>query len=194
MFLKTIDEMSADGRIAEIYQGQKSRLGFVMSAVKCFTSRPDLLPTYVEFAEGIRAKFSLGLRDWRLITLIAAKEARSNYCSYVYGQQLIDDLGSKKAVIAVQRNFRTAGLSERDVAMLAYAEKVASNSPEITQADIDQLRAAGFEDEEICDIALCAAFRCFVGRFFDATGAEPETAFIDADEEFRAAMTVGRSL
>ena len=80
MFLKTIDESSADGRVAEIYQGQKSRLGFVMSMMTCFTSRRDPLPIYVEFADKIRAKFSLGPRDWRLITLIAAKQARSTYC------------------------------------------------------------------------------------------------------------------
>ena len=48
--------------------------------------------------------------------------------------------------MAVQRDYRTAGLSEGDVEMLAYAEKVARNSSEITQADIDRLRATGFED------------------------------------------------
>jgi alkylhydroperoxidase family enzyme len=76
--------------------------------------------------------------------------------------------------------------------MLAYAEKVAARAPEITQADIDRLRAVGFTDPQICDIALCASFRCFVARFFDATGAGPEEAFIDKDESFRAPLTVGR--
>ena len=36
-----------------------------------------------------RGKFSLGLRAWRLITLIAARHIPSTYCSYVYGKQLI---------------------------------------------------------------------------------------------------------
>jgi hypothetical protein len=44
---------------------------------------------------------------------------------------------------------------------------------------------------QICDIALCTAFRCFVSRFFDAVGAGPEPAFVDADANFRRAMTVG---
>ena len=42
--------------------------------------------------------------------------------------------------------------------------------------------------------ALCASFRAFVSRFFDATGAGPEPAYLDADPEFRDAMTVGRKL
>lgn len=194
MFLQTIEEDEATGRVAEIYEKQKAQLGFVMEAAKCFTARPDLLPIYTDFSDRIRAGFSLGLREWRLITLIAAKQIPSTYCSHVYGKQLIDDLGSKEAVVAVQSDFRKAGLPDKDVAMLSYAEKVARDASGISQTDIDALRAAGFSDRQICDIALCAAFRCFVSRFFDAVGAGTEPAFIDSDESFRSAMTVGRAL
>jgi uncharacterized peroxidase-related enzyme len=194
MFLQTIEEDEATGRVAEIYEKQKAQLGFVMEAAKCFTARPDLLPIYTDFSDRIRAGFSLGVREWRLITLIAAKQIPSTYCSHVYGKQLIDDLGSKEAVLAVQSDFRKAGLPDKDVAMLSYAEKVAQDASGISQADIDALRAAGFSDRQISDIALCAAFRCFVSRFFDAVGAGTEPAFIDGDESFRSAMTVGRAL
>ena len=78
--------------------------------------------------------------------------------------------------------------------MLAYAEQVAKDASRITKADIDALREAGFSDVEISDIALCASIRSFVSRFFDATGASPEPAFIDTDPEFRAAMTVGKPI
>ena len=194
MFLQTIEDDEATGRVAEIYEKQKAQLGFVMEAAKCFTARPDLLPIYTDFSDRIRAGFSLGVREWRLITLIAAKQIPSTYCSHVYGKQLIGDLGSKEAVLAVQKDFRKAGLPDKDVAMLAYAEKVARDASGISQADIDPLRAAGFSDRQICDIALCAAFRCFVSRFFDAVGAGTEPDFIDGDESFRSAMTVGRAL
>jgi uncharacterized peroxidase-related enzyme len=193
MFLRTIVEDDAIGGVAEIYEKQKSQLGFIMAATQCFTARPDLLPIYTDFSNKIRAGFSLGVREWRLITLVAAKHIPSTYCAYVYSQQLIADLGSKQAVLAVHRDFRTAGLSDKDVAMLAYAEKIVLNASGIAESDIDGLRSAGFTDQQICDIALCAAFRCFVSRFFDAVGAGPEAAFIDDDTEFRTAMTVGRS-
>ena len=193
MFLKTIAEADATGRVAEIYEAQKAQLGFVMAAAKCFTTRPDLLPVYTDFSERIRSGFSLGAREWRLITLIAAKQIPSTYCSHVYGKQLIGDLGSKDAVLAVQRDFRSAGLPDRDVEMLSYAEKIAIDASRVAQDDVDRLRSVGFTDRQICDIALCAAFRCFVSRFFDAVGAAPEPAFVDPDEQFRAAMTVGKA-
>jgi uncharacterized peroxidase-related enzyme len=194
MFVQTVAEAEATGKIAEIYAAQKAKFGFVMEAVSCFTARPDLLPAYTEFYKKILDGFSLTMREWRLITLIAAKHVPSTYCSHVYSKQLLEHLGSKQAVLEVQRDFRNAGLPEKDVEMLAYAEKVTKDASQVTQRDVDRLRAVGFSDQQICDIALCAAFRCFVSRLFDALGAGPEAAFIDGDEAFRAAMTVGKKI
>ena len=194
MFIKTIAEEEATGSIDEIYRRQRAEIGFVMNSMKCWTARPDLLPVYQEFSDKIRAGFSLSPRDWRVISLIAAKHIPSTYCSHVYGKQAIADLGSKEAVLAVQRDFRSAGLSARDVEMLSYAETIAKDASRVTPQDIDRLRSVGFTDVEISDIALCAAFRCFVSRFFDALGAGPEPDFVDADPEFRRAMTVGKEV
>lgn len=192
MYLETIAEADATGAIAEIYRHQKANFGFLMQADQCWTTRPDLLPLFTRFFEGVKAGFSLGTREWRLVTLIAARQVPSSYCSHVYGRLLAGELGSKEAVLAIHRDFRSAGLPAKDVAMLAYAEKIARNASEVTKADIEGLRAAGFSDRQICDIALCAALRCFMSRFFDAVGAEPEPFFLDEDERFRKAMAVGK--
>ena len=159
MFLKTISEEEATGRVSELYQAQKAQNGFVMSAIQCWTARADLLPIYQDFSNNIRAGFSLSPRDWRLITFIAAKHVPSTYCSHVYGKQLIADFGSKTAVLAVQRDYHSAGLSDRDVAMLSYAETISKDASQVTLDHIERLRSLGFTDVQICDIALCAAFR-----------------------------------
>ena len=78
--------------------------------------------------------------------------------------------------------------------MLAYAETISKDASQVTREHIERLRSVGFTDTQICDIALCAAFRSFVSRFFDATGAGPEPAFLDPDAGFRTAMTVGKPI
>jgi len=85
MFLKTVGEAEATGRIAELYWAQRAQNGFVMSDMRCWTARPDLLPIYQDFADKIRAGFSLSPRDWRLITFVVATQVPSTYCSHVYG-------------------------------------------------------------------------------------------------------------
>jgi uncharacterized peroxidase-related enzyme len=194
MFLETVAEQDATGAIAEVYRKEKAHAGFVPDSARCMSTRPDLLPLFDTFFDGVRGGFSLGAREWCLITFIAAKHIRSTYCSNVYAQRLTSLLGAKEQVLAIQRDYRQAGLTDKDVEMLAYAEKVATEAHRISEADIDRLRAVGFTDRQICDIALCASFRCFISKFVDAVGAVPEPAFVDSDEAFREAMTVGRSL
>lgn len=151
-----------------------------------------MLPLVEQFSAMARGNFSLGLRGWRLITLIAAKEVPSSYCSVVYSKALVKDLGSREQVLAIQRDFRSAGLSDKEVAMLAYAQQVTRDASRITAADIDTLREVGFSDLRISDTAVCAAYRCGLSRNYDAVGATPEAVFIDEDPEFRDAMLVGK--
>jgi uncharacterized peroxidase-related enzyme len=194
MFLQTVAEEDATGAIAEVYAKEKAGAGFVPEAARCLSTRPDIPLLFDTFFDGIKANFSLSGRDWCLITFVAAKHLRSTYCSQVYSQRLLALGESKETLLAIQYGGRTAALTDKDMAMLAYAEKVAVAADRIMQSDIDRLRALGFTDRNIFDIALCASFRCMLSKMVDATGAVPEPAFLDADAEFRGAMTVGRSL
>lgn len=192
MFIATIEEQDATGEIAEIYQDEAKALGFVMEGTKCWTALPHIAPMVEHLLHAARSNFSLGLVNWRLITLVAAKQIPSTYCSHVYAKLLVDDLGSKQKVLAIQHDFRSAGLAAKIVAMLAYAEQIARDASLITNDDIAALRKHGFSDREIADIAFCASYRCFMSRYFDAVGAMPESSWLDPDPEFRAAMTVGK--
>jgi uncharacterized peroxidase-related enzyme len=132
------------------------------------------------------------MRDWRLITFIAAKHVGSTYCSLAYGKNLLGDLASADEVVSVQADYRQANLTARDVAMLDYAEKITIAASSVSEADIGHLRDHGFTDPQISDIALCAAWRNFISRFFDAVGATPDDEYRALDPAFRDALTVGR--
>jgi len=194
MFLKTVAEEDATGAIAEVYAKEKEGVGFVPEAARCLSTRPDVPALFDTFFDGIKANFSLGGREWCLITFVAAAHLRSTYCSQVYSKRLLALGESRETLLAIQRNYRTAGLTDKDMAMLAYAEKVTVAADQVTQSDIDRLRTFGFTDQNIFDIALCASFRCMLSKMVDATGAVPEPAFHDSDEAFRTAMMVGRKL
>src|SRR5690349_1120941 len=98
--------------------------GYIPDSMRVLTTRPDFLMAYRQFLGAVQGGFSLPMRAWRLITFVAAQHVPSTYCSLAYGKNLLADLGSMDAVLAVQRDFRQAGLSARDVAMLEYAEQV----------------------------------------------------------------------
>ena len=95
-------------------------------------------------------------------------------------------------VEAIVRDYRSAGLPPEEVALIAFAEKVALDAHNVTQEDIDRLRQHGFSDEEILDVALTAAARSFFSKVLDAVGAEPDAKYADLEQPLREALTVGR--
>jgi uncharacterized peroxidase-related enzyme len=195
-FLRTVGDGEASGEVADVYDQERKERGYVMDATRALSTRPEVLLAWERFMAVAReGGFTLPLRDWRLITLVAAKHIRSTYCSLVYGRALVEDLGSAEAVLAVERDFRSAGLSERDVAMLEYAEKVTVAAHSVTEDDVERLRRHGFSDEQVFDVALCAAVRNLFSRLIDAVGATPDPDLHELEPaELRQALVVGRPL
>lgn len=191
MYIKTIEPNEATGDIAALYDAEMASMGYVMEATRCWSARPDIIVPVESLLHQIRDGFSLDLVDFRLITFVAARHVPSSYCSYVYFKALSEML-DRETAIAIHRDYRSAGLSERQVAMLEYAEMITRNSSMISEQDINKLRAVGFSDLNIADIALAASFRNFMSRYFDAVGASPEAVFLDADKAVRAELAVGR--
>lgn len=191
MYIKTIEPADATGDIAALYNAEQASMGHVMEATRCWSARPDIIAPVEALLHQIRDGFSLDLLDFRLITFVAARFVPSSYCSHVYFKVLSEMLG-REAALAVHRDYRTAGLRECQVEMLAYAEKITRNASTICNKDIERLRKVGFSDLNIADIALAASFRNFLSRYFDAVGADVEETFLDADAQIRDELAVGR--
>ncbi len=89
---------------------------------------------------------------------------------------------------AIARDFHQAGLEEREIVMMEYAQKVVRDAASTTPADFEALRGAGWTDEGILSITLAAAARSFVSKVFDALGAPPDAIYHDLDEETHHAL------
>lgn len=80
------------------------------------------------------------------------------------------------------RDWRSAPLSEADRALCAHAAKLTHRQGEVTSADLDALRAHGFDDVAIHDATQVIAYFNYITRIANGLGVEPET-FVRAWEE-----------
>lgn len=72
---------------------------------------------------------------------------------------------------AIKRDWRTApGLSERDIAILTYTEKLTRYAYKIVPEDLDTLRAVGLDDTGILQINLIASWFNYINRVADGLG------------------------
>jgi alkylhydroperoxidase family enzyme len=90
------------------------------------------------------------------------------------------------------RDYRNAGLSQADVALMAFAEKVVLHAYKVTPEDVEDLRRHGLSDAEILDIAMTAGARSFYSKVLDAVGAEPDARYNEMESPLREILTVGR--
>ena len=99
-----------------------------------------------------------------------------------------------RVLAAIAGDRAASELSAAEVAMMGFAEQVARDASAITEADVHALRAHGFGDAEIFDIAAAAAARCFFSKLLDALGAEPDAAYERLEAELRRRLTPGRPI
>jgi uncharacterized peroxidase-related enzyme len=75
---------------------------------------------------------------------------------------------------AIQDNYRAAGLSAREMALLDYAVKLTEGPRAVGRADLEALRAAGLTDEQLVDAVQCIGYFNFINRVLDGLGVDPE--------------------
>jgi uncharacterized peroxidase-related enzyme len=191
-FIETLSEEKATGDTAALYREDRERLGYVANYTRAFSHRPEVLRGWQQLNGAIRS--NMDLRLYELATMAAATRLRSSYCSLAHGKVLVSKFYTAPEVASIARDYSHAGLSEREVALMAFADKVASRAHEITASDIEELRSQGFTDTEVFDIAAAAAARCFFSKLLDAMGAEPDAAYRSLDPELQSTLTVGRPI
>jgi uncharacterized peroxidase-related enzyme len=104
--------------------------------------------------------------------LIAAWTSRLNECRFCTRAHAAaaELLGSEELVRSVLGDLESSLLPERDKAVLRFVAKITRDLPGFTAADVQCVRAAGWDDEAIYfAITTCALFN-FYNRWITASG------------------------
>lgn len=191
-FIETVPVDQATGEVRATYERAQANLGYVPNYAKVFSLRPEVMGAWSGLLASIRGH--MDLRRYELVTLATARALRSSYCMLAHGTILRRQFYGPEQLAAIAGGTADAGLEPAEAAMMAFAERVAKDASSITASDVEGLRAHGFTDAEIFDIAAAAAARCFFSKLLDTLGAEPDSAYLELEDDLRRRLTVGRSV
>ncbi len=155
---------------------------------------PEALLAFEDLTKAIASQ--LGVRNYRLVTLAAAGALDSDECRLAHGdmaRKIMDD----EQIERVARDFHDAGLTDAEVAMMEFAEKVCRRLRRDDRGRLARvLRAHGFSDRDIVDITLAAAVRNYYSRALQALAVPldvpPDAARVAADGARRPPAEVQR--
>ena len=99
-----------------------------------------------------------------------------------HAKDLRAEVDDPELISAIKTDWRAASLDEPTRALLTYAEKLTLSPGEMTQSDLDLLRAQDFTDRDITDTAHNISFFNYINRMGQGLGVELEPFMRDGGE------------
>lgn len=156
----------------------EDKLGLIPNVLRAYAFDEAKLNAFTAmYNEVMLAPSGLSKLEREMIAVVVSSANRCWYCQVAHGaavRVLAEDPALGEALVM---NWRAAPLSDRQRAMLAFAERVTHASAAIEEADRAALRDAGFTDRDIWDIAAVAGFFAMSNRMASAVGMQPNADY-----------------
>ncbi|NBT29152.1 MAG: alkylhydroperoxidase [Gammaproteobacteria bacterium] len=156
----------------------QERAGFVPNVFLTLAHRPAECRAFFDYHDALMLRDSgLSKAEKEMIVVSTSGANHCQYCVVAHGAILRIYARDPLVADQVAINFRKADISDRQKAMLVFADKVARESATVDDADFENLHAHGFDDEDIWDIGAIAAFFALSNRMANLIGMRPNDEF-----------------
>ena len=167
----------ATGDLKRAYDRILSTRGHVPQIRAVMAGEPLTVEGFASFyPENNYACSSIDRRLAELIATVTAAGNGSTFGATAHGRQLAKITGDKAFADSIVRDYRSAGLPWKERVLLDYVWKLSRTPGEMTQADIDGLRAEGWTDPQIVATVHVTGFFSYMNRVAEAFGLSPTAA------------------
>lgn len=157
----------------------QEKAGFVPNVFLALAHRPEEFRAFFAMHDALMEKRDGGLTpaDREMIVVAISADNCCQYCVVAHGAVL--RIRAKNPLIAdqVAVNYHKADITPRQTAMLDFALKVSNDARSIGDGDFAALKAHGFSDEDIWDIAGITAFFGLSNRMANFLAMRPNDEF-----------------
>lgn len=137
----------------------REKLGMLPNVLRSYAFRPKKLSNFVNtYNELMLGESGLSKLEREMIAVVVSSFNHCYYCLVAHGQAVRELSGDPELGEMLAFNYRVAELSRRQRAMLDFAHKLTTTPATVDGADRDGLRAVGFSDGAIFDIADTIGF------------------------------------
>lgn len=156
----------------------QEKSGFVPNIFLALAHRPAEFRAFFAYHDALMEKDEgLTKAEREMIVVATSGLNQCQYCVVAHGAIL--RIRAKNPLIADQLavNYRKGDISERQKAMLAFAEKVCKEAETVSDADYVALYEHGFNDDDIWDIGAITAFFGLSNRLVNMASIRPNDEF-----------------
>ncbi|NRB35757.1 MAG: peroxidase-related enzyme [Rhodobacteraceae bacterium] len=156
----------------------EDKLGMVPNVLKAYAFDVEKLNAFTAMYNDLMLGDSaLTKLEREMIAVVVSSINRCFYCQVAHGAAVRELSGDPKLGEMMVMNYRVADITPRQRAMLDFAAKVTTASATIEETDRAALRAHGFTDRDIWDIANVTGFFNMSNRVASATDMRPNDPY-----------------
>jgi uncharacterized peroxidase-related enzyme len=159
--LKQIPTETAGDRARTLLEAVKSKLGLVPNMTRAMANSPAVLDAYLQFS-GALGKGSLSAKVREQISLAVAQANGCDYCLAAHSA-----IGKAVGLTGEQVRDSRLGtaVDPRADALIRFAVKVVQSRGHLSDADLDDVREAGFGDGAVAEVVAHVALDLFTNYF-----------------------------
>jgi uncharacterized peroxidase-related enzyme len=177
--------------LADLPEDMRARLlavqekaGFVPNVFLALAHRPDEWRAFFAYHDALMEREGgLSKAEREMIVVAVSADNDCHYCVIAHGAILRIRAKNPRIADQVAINYRKADITPKQKAMLDFALKVSRRSGSVGDADFEALRAHGFSDEEIWDIAGITALFGMSNRMANFLSIRPNDEFYGMGRE-----------
>ncbi|MFV0425461.1 MAG: peroxidase-related enzyme [Beutenbergiaceae bacterium] len=170
------DDLPED--IKEVFTAAQEEAGFIPNFYLAYANRPDELRAFSALHKALfERETGLSNAERELIAVATSAANDCLYCVISHGALLRVETENPLIADQVGINPVKAELTDRQRLIVDFALQVSLDSKTVSQARIDQLRAAGLTDDEIWDTGAVASFFAQSNRIANFIGARPNPEY-----------------
>jgi uncharacterized peroxidase-related enzyme len=154
------------------------KLGMIPNVLQAYAFDIDKLNTFTALYNDLMLGDStLTKLEREMIAVVVSAVNKCFYCLTAHGAAVRELSGDPILGEQMVMNYRVADLDSKTRMMLDFAVKLTEAPEIIEEDDREALRAAGFSDRDIWDIASVAAFFNMTNRVASASDMRPNKAY-----------------
>lgn len=174
--LKLPDPLPDDVRV--LFEKCLAKLGLIPNVLLAYAHRPEKLRAFSQMYNDLMlGDCGLSKVEREMIAVAVSSQNRCWYCQVAHGAAVRVLSGNPQLGEALVMNWRVAPLDDRQRAMIAFSVKMANASSTMGEEDRESLRAVGFSEEDIWDIAAVASFFAMSNRMASAIDMIPNADY-----------------
>lgn len=152
--------------------------GFVPNVFRALARRPAELRAFLDYHDALMdSDDGLSKAERELVVVATSGANHCTYCVVAHGAILRVRMKDPEIADKVASNPWGVELGRRERAIVDLALLIATDSAALTEAELDDARAAGLSDDEIWDVGAITALFAMSNRLAHLTALRPNPEF-----------------